>query len=121
VNLLSNAVKFAPADEGIVKLRLSAESGKCRVSVSDNGPGIPKADQPHIFEKFHQGSGGSDKPVGTGLGLPISRRIIEHFDGRIWVDSAPRNGATFTFELPMKRNSDQRVGKTDVEESPDSG
>ncbi len=121
VNLLSNAVKFAPADEGIVKLRLSAESGKCRVSVSDNGPGIPKADQPHIFEKFHQGSGGSDKPVGTGLGLPISRRIIEHLDGRIWVDSAPQNGATFTFELPMKRNSDQRVGKTDVEESPDSG
>ena len=121
VNLLSNAVKFAPADEGIVKLCLSAESGKCRVSVSDNGPGIPKADQPHIFDKFHQGSGGSDKPVGTGLGLPISRRIIEHFDGRIWVDSAPQNGATFTFELPMKRNSDQRVGKTDVEESPDSG
>ena len=121
VNLLSNAVKFAPQDEGIIRIRLLEGAGVCRVSVSDNGPGIPLAEQPYIFEKFHQGSGGSEKPVGTGLGLPISREIVEHLDGRIWVDSSPQIGATFTFELPVKGDSDQRVRETDVEKSPDSG
>ena len=121
VNLLSNAVKFAPRDEGLIQLRLETGPNICQVSVSDNGPGIAQADQPFIFEKFHQGSGGSEKPVGTGLGLPISRRIIEHLGGRIWVDSSPGNGATFTFELPVQRNSDLEVGKTDGQESPHSG
>jgi hypothetical protein len=93
----------------------------CRVSVSDNGPGIAASDQPFIFEKFQQGSGGSEKPVGTGLGLPISRKIIEHLGGRIWVDSPPGNGATFTFELPVKNDSGQPVGETDAEKSPDRG
>jgi len=106
VNLLSNAVKFAPQDEGIIEIRLLAENEMCSVSVSDNGPGIAAEDQPNIFEKFRQGTGGMEKPVGTGLGLPISRRIIEHLGGRIWVDSQPENGATFTFELPMKANNE---------------
>ena len=106
VNLLSNAVKFAPQDAGVIGITLFAGPRVCRVSVSDNGPGIAKEDQPNIFEKFRQGTGGTEKPVGTGLGLPISRKIIEHLGGRIWVDSQPENGATFTFELPMKSNSE---------------
>jgi len=61
-------------------------------------------DQQDIFEKFRQGSS-SEKPVGTGLGLPISRRIIEHFGGRIQVESRPGHGATFTFELPAMDNA----------------
>jgi signal transduction histidine kinase len=106
VNLLSNAVKYAPQDAGVVRVQIVAGPGVCSVSVSDNGPGIALEDQPNIFEKFRQGSGGTEKPVGTGLGLPISRRIIEHLGGRIWVESRPENGATFTFELPVKGNSD---------------
>jgi signal transduction histidine kinase len=78
-------------------------------------------DQAHIFEKFRQGSGGGDKPVGTGLGLPISRRIIEHLGGRIWVESRPENGATFIFELPMKSNANKNSGEADAEKSPGRG
>jgi signal transduction histidine kinase len=70
------------------------------VSVADNGSGIPEDELPVIFERFRQGSGGHEKPVGTGLGLPISRRIIEHLGGRIWAESAPEKGATFSFILP---------------------
>ncbi len=74
VNLISNAAKFVPRDRGELGIRLSDEGEGFRIGVTDNGPGIAAADQALIFEKFHQGSGGSDKPVGTGLGLPISRR-----------------------------------------------
>ena len=99
VNLLSNAAKFAPANTGEVCVRLRRDGEIFRVSVQDNGPGVPVEDQQDIFEKFRQGSS-SEKPVGTGLGLPISRRIIEHFGGRMQVESRPGYGATFTFELP---------------------
>ena len=69
---------------------------------SDNGPGIRAQDQQIIFERFRQvGDPLTDKPAGTGLGLPISRRIIEHFGGRLWVDSVPGEGATFRFFLPF--------------------
>ena len=121
LNLLSNAVKFAPRDGGLVQVHLSAGSESCRVSVADNGPGIAEQDQPYIFERFRQGSGGTEKPVGTGLGLPISRRIVEHLGGRIWLDSNPDKGATFTFELPMKHSSDRPAGNEDAQEGPDSG
>jgi Na+/proline symporter/signal transduction histidine kinase len=99
VNLLSNAAKFAPENTGEVRVRLRRDDKIFRVSVRDNGPGVPVEDQQDIFEKFRQGSS-SEKPVGTGLGLPISRRIIEHFGGRIQVQSRPGYGAVFTFELP---------------------
>jgi signal transduction histidine kinase len=72
------------------------------VSVSDNGPGIRPEDQELIFEKFRQvGDTMTAKPAGTGLGLPISRRIVEHFGGRLWVESVPGEGATFRFTLPF--------------------
>jgi signal transduction histidine kinase len=72
-----------------------------RVSVSDNGPGVSAADQTMIFEKFRQGGDTmTEKPKGTGLGLAISRQIVEHFGGRLWVESAAGEGATFVFELP---------------------
>ncbi|MCW5587669.1 MAG: histidine kinase, partial [Chromatiales bacterium] len=105
VNLLSNAVKFAPQETGEVRIVLQDRGQHFRVSVIDNGPGIALADQHHIFEKFHQGSGGTEKPVGTGLGLPISRRIIGHLGGRIWVESRPGKGATFIFELPANNGA----------------
>jgi len=84
-------------------VRLAAEGGGARVDVSDNGPGIRRADQEVIFEKFRQvGDADGGKPRGTGLGLPISRRIVEHFGGRLWVESEPGQGATFSFQLPVE-------------------
>ncbi len=100
LNLLSNAVKFVPPDHGQVRLRLSADDAGLTVAVQDNGPGIPLAQQALIFEKFRQGGDASHRPQGTGLGLPISRRIVEHFGGTLWVESAPGQGATFGFHLP---------------------
>ena len=103
LNLLSNAVKFCPAHTGRIDIRLSVQPGALQVQVQDNGPGIALADQDTIFEKFRQGSGDTltAKPAGTGLGLPISRQIVEHFGGRLWVESAPGAGAIFSFTLPL--------------------
>ncbi len=104
INLLSNAAKFAPADVGRVEVELAAAGGALRVTVADNGPGVRVEDQRVIFEKFRQaGDVMTDRPQGTGLGLPISRQIIEHFGGRLWVESVPGEGAKFVFELPLAR------------------
>ena len=103
INLLSNAVKFCEPGRGQVEIRLSAAGGRARVDVRDNGPGIPREQQEAIFEKFRQGGdSATGKPRGTGLGLPISRRIIEHFGGQLWVESEPGRGATFSFVLPVE-------------------
>ena len=103
LNLLSNAVKFCNQGEGRVQVSLRREAQSVRVDVKDNGPGISAADQKIIFEKFRQvGDTLTDKPQGTGLGLPISRQIIEHFGGRLWVESEPGSGAVFSFTLPLK-------------------
>jgi signal transduction histidine kinase len=102
VNLLSNAVKFCDPGTGRVWLGLHVEDDAVRVEVRDNGPGVAAADQQAIFEKFRQGgAAGSDRPPGTGLGLPISREIIGRLGGRLWVDSEPGGGATFSFTLPL--------------------
>jgi signal transduction histidine kinase len=102
LNLLSNAVKFLPPGAGCVRVGLCAVGDGVEVHVADNGPGIRAQDQQIIFEKFRQvGDSMTEKPAGTGLGLPISRRIIEHFGGRLWVDSKPGEGATFRFFLPF--------------------
>jgi len=100
LNLLSNAAKFMPEEGGSVQVDLRKNPDGFLVSVADNGSGIPAEEIPVIFERFRQGSGGHEKPVGTGLGLPISRRIIEHLGGRIWAESDPGEGATFSFILP---------------------
>jgi Na+/proline symporter/signal transduction histidine kinase len=103
INLLSNAVKFCQPGRGQVEIRLTTIGGQARVDVKDNGPGIPREQHETIFEKFRQGGdSATGKPRGTGLGLPISRRIVEHFGGRLWVESEPGHGATFTFVLPVE-------------------
>ncbi len=73
------------------------------VSVTDSGIGIAPADQPKVFEKFKQvGDTLTDKPKGTGLGLPICKEIVEYHGGRIWVESEPGKGSTFSFTLPAE-------------------
>ncbi|WP_332673605.1 sensor histidine kinase [Aromatoleum sp.] len=101
LNLLSNAAKFVPGSGGRVKVVLSRDADQARVDVTDNGPGIDAALHAVIFEKFRQGGDERSRPQGTGLGLPISRQIIEHFGGRLWVTSTPGAGATFSFILPL--------------------
>ena len=100
LNLLSNAAKFVPATGGRVDITLTTSSTGAQVVIQDNGPGVPAAQHALIFEKFHQSPDGGYRPQGTGLGLPISRQIVEHFGGRIWVDPRPAGGARFVFELP---------------------
>jgi signal transduction histidine kinase len=106
VNLLSNALKFVPADSGRVQVDAGGTATDVRVCVTDNGPGIHGEDHEVIFDKFRQGAGTADvltdKPQGTGLGLPISRQIIEYFKGRLWVESTPGSGASFVFTLPRQ-------------------
>ena len=116
INLLSNAVKFCRPGEGRVEIRLAAADGFLRVDVQDNGPGIRPADHHTIFERFRQvGDARTGKPEGSGLGLPISRRIIEHFGGRLWVESEPGRGATFSFVLPVATAAGEKVGARAVQ------
>jgi Na+/proline symporter/nitrogen-specific signal transduction histidine kinase len=105
LNLLSNAAKFIPPGRGRIDVSLCREENRYRVSIADNGPGIPRAAQAVIFEKFRQVGDKSANPMGTGLGLPISREIIEHFGGRISVQSSPGEGAIFIFALPCKEQT----------------
>ena len=110
INLLSNAAKFVQPDVGLVVVDLASRHDMLRVAVTDNGPGIRAEDQKIIFEKFRQaGDTMTEKPQGTGLGLPISRQIIEHFGGRLWVESVPGEGATFVFELPQAKPAAPRA------------
>jgi len=99
-NLLSNAVKFTPAG-GRVEVRSALVDGEVRVSVADTGHGIAPEDQQRIFEEFQQTTVGTRQAEGTGLGLALSRRLIELHGGRIWVESAVGEGSTFTFTIPV--------------------
>ncbi len=109
LNLLSNAAKFVPATGGHVDLRLSTSLQGVRVEVQDNGPGVPPAQAQLVFEKFRQGGDSTNRPQGTGLGLPISRQIVEHFGGRLWLRSEPGQGACFGFDLPWQRQQDKET------------
>jgi Na+/proline symporter/nitrogen-specific signal transduction histidine kinase len=102
LNLLSNAAKFCADERGLVSVTLQAENGALRVDVADNGRGIREENQEVIFDKFRQGGEDlTERPQGSGLGLPISRQIISHLGGELWVRSTPGEGATFSFTLPL--------------------
>jgi signal transduction histidine kinase len=106
LNLLSNAAKFVPDEGGRVEMRLTTDAQRMKVEVQDNGRGVPDEQQASIFEKFRQGGDATHRPQGTGLGLPISRQIVEHFGGRLWLRSAPGQGACFAFELPWSHDEE---------------
>ena len=100
-NLLSNAVKFTPAG-GEVDVSATRVNGEVRVSVADTGPGIAPEDRDRIFEEFQQSETGVGLREGTGLGLALSKRFVELHGGRIWLESEPGRGSTFTFALPLE-------------------
>jgi len=99
LNLISNAVKFT--ETGSVTLRVTVADAQIQFAVGDTGCGIDEADIPQVFEKFKQvGNTLTNKPQGTGLGLPICKEIVEHHGGRIWAESRVGAGSTFFFTLP---------------------
>ena len=99
-NLLANAVKFTP-EGGSVDVASERVDGEVHVSVADTGPGIAPEDQERIFEEFQQTDVGVRQREGTGLGLALSRRLVELHGGRIWVESEPGRGSRFVFTLPL--------------------
>jgi signal transduction histidine kinase/CheY-like chemotaxis protein len=99
LNLLSNAVKFTP-DGGRVDVRASLRDHDLVVEVVDTGPGVTAEDRQRIFDAFQQGARLPRQTEGTGLGLTLSKRILELHGGRIWVDSEAGQGSTFGFALP---------------------
>jgi signal transduction histidine kinase len=96
-NVIGNAIKFTPRG-GTITLRGAVVGKELRVAVTDSGPGIPAEQLPHIFSQFWQGAR-SDRR-GIGLGLAISKGIVEAHGGRIWVESTLGSGSTFYFTLP---------------------
>jgi signal transduction histidine kinase len=101
-NLLENAIKYTPAG-GRVEIEAESEDHQVILRVTDSGPGIPPADQPYLFDKFYRGSNVAKDSPGTGLGLSIVKSIVDHHDGRIWVESKLGEGTTFTVVLPAGR------------------
>jgi len=100
-NILSNACKFSPTG-GQVAVSVNPETRLARLSVVDNGPGIPDGFRARIFSKFAQADGSDSRSKGgTGLGLAIAREIAERHGGRLWFESTPGEGATFHLDLPL--------------------
>jgi len=101
LNLLSNATKFCDPKAGWIYIALVEMEDHLQIDVRDNGRGLSPEDHVAIFSKFRQvGDTLTDKPHGSGLGLHISRQIVEHFGGTMWVESALGKGACFSFTLP---------------------
>ncbi len=120
-NLLSNAIKFTPKGGRIqVRSRLQPISEldtnikMVEVSVSDNGVGIPVSKFENIFNRFQQvNTTLLDRPQGTGLGLPISKEIVELLGGEIWVESELGKGSTFFFTIPVEQSQGKVAGESD--------
>jgi signal transduction histidine kinase len=102
VNMIANALKFCPDHDGRVQIRSRNEGDQIVIMVSDNGPGIAADEQELIFDRFRQARRQNQRASGTGLGLAITKRIVEHWGGRIWVHSNPGWGAQFSFSLPVQ-------------------
>ncbi len=102
VNLISNSIKFCDSDRGVISVFLQAKSRHLKVDVKDNGIGISRKDQKIIFQEFQQVKDTSTgRPPGSGLGLSITKRIIDFHKGKIRVKSKPKKGSTFSFTLPL--------------------
>jgi signal transduction histidine kinase len=103
-NLLDNAIKFSP-EGGTIDVGTERIGGSIRVSVRDQGPGIPQDELEAVFDKFVQSSKTKTGAGGTGLGLAICQEIIAAHRGRIWAENRPEGGATFSFEIPLSADT----------------
>lgn len=118
INLISNAAKFTREGQVAVSARLAGPA-TVEIAVEDTGTGISEADQLKVFDKFQQvGDTLTDKPMGSGLGLPIAKQIVEHHGGRIQVESRPGKGSRFYFTLPANKAApdtlDKKIRKVDL-------
>ena len=113
LNLLNNAAKYAP-NGGRIDVRLHAEDGMAVLEVGDYGPGIALAALPHIFERFYRADGSSGQQ-GLGVGLFITRELVQAHGGEIAVDSTPGEGATFTVRLPLLDGGDGAASEPQAE------
>lgn len=122
INLISNAVKFQ--DRGAITCQAKHTGDTLTISVIDQGIGIAPEDLPKVFEKFKQvGDTLTNKPQGTGLGLPISKEIVEHHSGKIWVESEVGKGTTFAFTLPIQdiaNTTDSSASPSEVSSAPEA-
>ncbi len=115
-NLFDNAVKYT--ETGKVSLGITGDPKVVQIYVKDTGPGIPAQDLPHLFQKFYRVDNTSTRTIGgTGLGLFISRKIVELYKGRIWVESQLGRGSTFYINLP-RLSSEQALQQTPVTTPP---
>jgi signal transduction histidine kinase len=103
-NLVGNAIKYTP-DGGDISFEMESQNDQVILRINDTGPGIPPADQPHIFEKFYRASNVPKGVGGSGLGLAIVKSIVDSHQGRIWVESLLGEGSTFTVVLPLIQNT----------------
>ena len=103
INLLTNAVKFTDDGGSVVVRATRSDADVVTITVRDTGIGVPPSDRERIFESFQQGGRGPTREEGTGLGLTLSRRIVELLGGRMWLQSEVGVGSTFGFSLPVQR------------------
>jgi two-component system sensor histidine kinase KdpD len=101
-NLIENALRYTPAQSAI-EIGAQAGDGEVEISVADRGSGIPPDEIDHIFDKFYRvkATDGSARSVGSGLGLAVSKGLVEAHGGRIWAENRPGGGAVFRFTLPV--------------------
>lgn len=117
LNLLGNAQKFTDSGSVTLSARENTEYNELWISVTDTGIGMPEEHQTRIFDRFKKIKLSTDRNTeGTGLGLAICKELIEMHDGRIWVDSKPGAGSTFTFALPVTSPDAPAIGELTFEE-----
>jgi two-component system NtrC family sensor kinase len=100
-HLLENAIKYTP-NGGTITISSVVEKNQIILRFGDSGIGVPALDLPYIFDKFYRASNAGNEVTGTGLGLAIVKSIVENHSGRIWIDSTPGKGTTFTIVLPLR-------------------
>jgi CheY-like chemotaxis protein len=114
INLISNGIKFT--EKGSVTCKVRRTDNTITISIIDSGIGIAETDQPQVFEQFRQiGNTLTEKPKGTGLGLPICKQIVEHQGGTIWVESELGKGSNFSFTLPISAETTVEFNKIDLD------
>ncbi len=113
-NVVGNAIKYSHAN-GEVYISIRSEGDQVILQVTDQGPGIPASDQPHIFDKFYRGTNVDSRVEGSGLGLAIVKNIVENHQGRIWVESALGKGSSFFIVLPVVSDPVQIAKKKETE------
>jgi len=111
-NLLTNAIKYSPEAERII-IHLTSTAKHLTVSIQDFGIGIPTTEQEKVFERFYRVAGKHRQTTaGLGIGLSIAHQIIEHYEGKLWVESLEGRGSTFSFSLPWHLSQQRALAKT---------